>query len=150
LTNTSGDTVVDTGPLAAGAMVPVVVKVTLPTSFAGGAGPDNLDTIITANPVNNPLAAANDAVTLRITDITGAAVDLTNGRDPAVDPTNGDGPYNSGVVVDDATTEAGQPVTFPIAVTNDGTSPDTFNLTASCATRLDGHLLRSRRHHWCL
>jgi hypothetical protein len=67
------------------------------------------------------LAAANDAVTLRITDITGAAVDLTNGRAILpVDPTNGDGPYNSGVVVDDATTEAGQPVTFPIAVTNDG------------------------------
>lgn len=128
LTNTSGDTVVDTGPLAAGAMIPVVVKVTLPTSFAGVAGPDNLDTIITANPVNNPSAAANDTVTLRITDITGAAVDLTNGGNT---PADGDGPYDPGVVVDDATTEAGQPVTFPIAVTNDGSSPDTFNLTAT-------------------
>ena len=127
LTNTSGDTVVDTGPLAAGAMIPVVVKVTLPTNTPGGTGL-NLDTIITANPVNNPLAAANDTVTLRITDITGAEVDLTNGGNT---PADGDGPYAPGVVVDDATTEAGQPVTFPIAVTNDGTSPDTFNLTAS-------------------
>lgn len=130
LTNTSGDTVVDTGPLAAGAMIPVVVKVTLPTSYAGVMGPDNLDTIITANPVNNPSAAANDTVTLRITDITGAAVDLTNGTTPST-PADGDGPYDPATIVDAATTEAGQPVSFPIAVTNDGTSPDTFNLTAS-------------------
>jgi trimeric autotransporter adhesin len=128
LTNTSGDTVVDTGPLAAGTSLHVVVKVTLPTSYAGVTGLDNLDTIITANPVNNPAAAANDTVTLRITDITGAAVDLTNGGNT---PADGDGPYDPATIVDDATTEPGQPVTFPIAVTNDGSSPDTFNLTAN-------------------
>jgi trimeric autotransporter adhesin len=122
LTSTNADTIPDTGPIAVGASQKIVVKVTLPNTFGGVAGPDNLDTIITSTPVDGGVV---DTVTLRIVDVVAATVDLTNGNG------GGTGPYDPATPVDAATTEAGQPYSFPVAVTNNGTSPDNFNLSAT-------------------
>lgn len=125
-TDSNGDSIVDTGPVAVGANTPVYVRITLPQGYTGVIGPDNLATIVTATPVHN--TAAPDVVNLVISDIITAGVDLTNGGNT---PADGDGPYDSNTIVDAATTEAGQPVTFPIAVTNDGPANDTFQLSAT-------------------
>lgn len=125
-TDSNGDSIVDTGPVAVGAKTPVYVRITLPQGYTGVIGPDNLATIVTATPVHN--TAAPDVVNLVISDIITAGVDLTNGGNT---PADGDGPYDSNTIVDAATTEAGQPVTFPIAVTNDGPANDTFQLSAT-------------------
>lgn len=133
LTSTGGSTAVDTGPLAAGASVAIVVKVTLPSTYQGvlGSTTDNLDTVITLDPVNG---ATNDTTTLRISDVTAAKVDLTNDAvtsyvDATTQAADGEGPYDSNVIVDSLPTEAGVPVTFPLEVYNGGTNPDNFNIT---------------------
>jgi uncharacterized repeat protein (TIGR01451 family) len=115
-----------TDAIAAGSSVKVVVKVTLPSTYAGSAGLDNLTTVVTSTAVDN--AASVDTVSLVISDILVAGVDLTNGGNT---PADGFGPYDPATVVDTATVEAGQPYSFPIAVTNTGPTSDTFNLSSS-------------------
>lgn len=130
LTDTNSDTTVDSGPLAPATSQLVVVKVTGPSTYSG-----NGSVTVTADPVNNTAIAANDTTLLNVT-VTASTVDLTkNGSTQAVD---GDGPYDSNTIVQTATIEAGQPATLQLAITNDGTSPDNFNLSVDPATLPSG------------
>ncbi len=136
LTNISGTTAVDVGPVAVGATVTLSVVITLPAGFSE-TGIDTSDTIITIFPVGSP--AATDSTILVIDDVNPSTVDLTNGAAgllydniPANDVTaDGEGPYNAGIIVDSLSTTPGVPVTFPVQIFNGGTSPDNFNLTAN-------------------
>lgn len=134
LTDTNGDPVVDTGPIAPGAAQKIVVRVTLPTGYTGPVTAPGLDTIVTIAPVNNA-AATPDTITLRITNVTAARVDLSNGRgdENGIDddtPAAGEG-QNTPYIVDDKTTKPGVAVNYPLAITNFGTTSDNYNVSSN-------------------
>lgn len=134
LTDTNGDPAVDSGPLAAGAAQQIVVRVTLPSGYTGPIPNGGLNTIVTVTPVNN--ATAVDTLTLSITNITAAKVDLSNGagnEDGIANdtPNAGEGAYVAGDTIDTKTVAPGQSVTFPLAITNIGTNADNYNLTSN-------------------
>lgn len=128
LTDTNNDGVVDTGPVAAGAQVQIVTKVTLPSNFSE-TGADTTNTVLTIDPVNNPDTTANDTLVLVINNVTAATVDLHNGD--GTDETGGSvgTGQDTATVVDEATVEPGQSHNFPLTIDNNGYSPDNFNLS---------------------
>lgn len=126
LTDTNGDTTVDSGPLAPGASQLIVVKVTAPANYSGAGV-----VTVTADPVDNPSTGANDTTSLNVT-IGASSVDLT--KNGSNNPDDGDGTYVPGTVVQTVEVEAGQPAQFDLSITNDGAVPDNFNLSVDPAT----------------
>lgn len=128
LTDTNGDASVDSGPLASGGHLEISARITLPNGYTGPIPSSGLDTILTITPVHGTLA---DKITLRITNITASKVDLHSGKDKDANTVNvveGEGPYNSATTVTTVTTKPGVAGTFPIAVTNQGSTADNYNL----------------------
>jgi uncharacterized repeat protein (TIGR01451 family) len=133
LTNITGTTAVDVGPVAVGEVVTLTVVITLPAGFSE-TGADTSDTIVTISPIGNE--AATDSTILVIGDVTPATVDLSNGNvadytDGTIETAEGEGPYVPGTIIDTASTTPGVPVEFPVEIYNGGTSPDNFDLTAT-------------------
>lgn len=128
LTDTNGDASVDSGPLASGGHLEISARITLPNGYTGPIPSSGLDTILIITPVHGTLA---DKITLRITDITASKVDLSNGKgnkDYLEDtPLTGEGAYVAGNIVTTVTTKPGVAGTFPIAVTNGGSTADNYN-----------------------
>ena len=132
LTDTNGDGVVDTGPIAAGGTYNVIAKVTLPSTYSETDTNITNVTTLTLTPVSNP--SATDTIKLIITDVVKATVDLTNGDNTDTTtggPTAGSSGQDTGVPVDTKTTAPGTAVTFPLSVTNNSTIPDNFNLSST-------------------
>ncbi len=133
LTDTNGDPTQDTGPIAPGSAQKIVVRVTLPSNYTGPVTAPGLDTILTITPVSNA-AATPDTLTLRITALIAAKVDLSNGKgdENGIDddtPKAGEG-QNTTYIVDDKTTKPGVAVKFDLAVTNFGAGSDNFNVSS--------------------
>ena len=134
LTDTNGDGIVDTGPLAAGTTAQIQVKVTLPTSH--NTPVDNTtsdDVIVTIKPASDSTALA-DTIKLSIVDVTPATVDLF--KDDNTDTTTGTKTpgatgLDTGSPVESKSVAGGQPAVFQIDVKNSGATPDNFNLTNS-------------------
>ena len=134
LTDTNGDGIVDTGPLAAGTTAQIQVKVTLPTSY--NTPVDNAtsdDVIVTIKPASDSTALA-DTIKLSIVDVTPATVDLF--KDDNTDTTTGTKTpgatgLDTGSPVESKSVAGGQPAVFQIDVKNSGATPDNFNLTNS-------------------
>ncbi|MDN5541425.1 MAG: DUF11 domain-containing protein [Acinetobacter sp.] len=127
LTDTNGDASVDSGPLASGGHLEISARITLPNGYTGPITAPGLDTILTITPVHGTLP---DMITLRITDITASKVDLHSGKDKDANTVNvveGEGPYNGATTVTTVTTKPGVAGTFPIAVTNGGSTADNYN-----------------------
>lgn len=132
LTDTNGDGVVDTGPIAAGRTYNVIAKVTLPSTYSETDTNITNLTTLTLTPVSNP--SATDTIKLIITDVVKATVDLTNGDNTNTTtggPTAGSSGQDTGVPVDTKTTAPGTAVTFPLSVKNTSTIPDNFNLSST-------------------
>ena len=132
LTDTNGDGIVDTGPIAAGTNYKIVAKVTLPSTYSETDNNITNVTTLTLTPVSNP--SATDTIKLVITDVVRATVDLTNGDNTDTTtggPTAGSSGQDTGVPVDTKTTAPGTAVTFPLSVTNNSTTPDNFNLSST-------------------
>ncbi len=83
LTDTDGDGLPDTGPVAAGATMSVLIAYDIPTSAAGG---DSAIVVSTASSDLQPLA--NDAVTDTISAIAGPSLVLTKQVSTISDPVN--------------------------------------------------------------
>lgn len=132
LTDTNGDGIVDTGPIAAGGTYNVIAKVTLPSTYSETDTNITNVTTLTLTPVSNP--SKTDTIRLVITDVVKATVDLTNGDNTDTTtggPTAGSSGQDTGVPVDTKTTAPGTAVTFPLSVTNNSTTPDNFNLSST-------------------
>ncbi|UAY37757.1 DUF11 domain-containing protein [Moraxella osloensis] len=132
LTDTNGDGVVDTGPIAAGGTYNVIAKVTLPSTYSETDASITNVTTLTLTPVSNP--SATDTIKLVITDVVKATVDLTNGDNTNTTtggPTAGSSGQDTGIPVDTKTTAPGTAVTFPLSVTNTSATPDNFNLSST-------------------
>ena len=127
LTDTNGDASLDSGPLASGGHLEISARITLPNGYTGPIPATGLDTILTITPVHGTLT---DKITLRITDIKASKVDLHSGKDQDANtenPAEGEGPYDSATTVTTVTTKPGVAGTFPIAVTNSGSTADNYN-----------------------
>ncbi|MEG0404688.1 MAG: NEW3 domain-containing protein [Acinetobacter sp.] len=130
LTDTNGDGVADTGPVASGATYQVVTKVTLPSAYSTATA---INTILTATPVTNPTATP-DTITLTISEVTASTVDLHNGD--ATDSSGavaGASGQDTGQYIDTKSTKPGQAANFPLTVENNGATGDNYNLSTSVA-----------------
>lgn len=127
LTDTNGDGVADTGPIASGATYQVVAKVTLPSSYSSTTP---ISTILTSTPVTN--STGTDTINLVIDKVVASTVDLHNG-----DATNSTGTVvgasgkDTGQYIDTKSTKPGQATNFPLTIDNKGATGDNYNLSTS-------------------
>ena len=131
LTSTVGNAK-DTGPIAAGGSYKLIAVVNLPPEYSGIGV--NLAAVVKITSTKD--SSQTDPITLKITDVTKNSVDLSNGKGDK-DGTDNQGAEKAGegqnttYVVDTLKANPGQTVTFPIAVTNHGSSTDNYNLTTN-------------------
>lgn len=127
LTDTNGDGVADTGPIASGATYQVVAKVTLPSSYSSTTP---ISTILTSTPVTN--STGTDTINLVIDKVVASTVDLHNG-----DATNSTGTVvgasgkDTGQYIDTKSTKPGQATNFLLTIDNKGATGDNYNLSTS-------------------
>ncbi len=131
MTDSNGDGVVDTGPLAPGAEFHVHLRVILPIN-ATGSGP--FDIVKKATSVTDP--TKSDTTTDRLLGITGNTVDLTNNSaattaPAAPAPGQGVNPTGENAAVTTNAVNPGQSTDFTLFVNNTSASPDSYNLAAS-------------------
>ena len=135
LTDSNGDGIPDTGPIAAGATYNVVIIATLPGGVSGG-GPYNATATATSTTVGAINAGANASATERLTTITANAVDMTNNSAlptvGGVAPGSGPGPEVGAVTTNSVA--PGATTTFTLYVNNITVPADNYNLIASNTT----------------
>ena len=134
LIDTNGNSIPDTGPLAAGASYTVIVKAALPAGSTGG--PFNATATATSTVAGALNAGANASMTDRLVAITASTVDLTNNAaigSPGVLGV-GPGPEASAVVTN--ATNPGTTTTFTLYVNNTSAASvaDSYDLLASSTT----------------
>lgn len=123
--DSNGDGIPDTGSLAAGASLPIVVKVRFPASVTnapvGGYSVIPLAQSIASAATNNTVEDRTDAITVQL-------VDLFN-TDPNTGVGNGVIEGAGGAPLKTLSTQAGTTVIYPISVTHTGT-PTQYSLAA--------------------
>ena len=113
------------GPLASGASARVSIIATLPSNApVVDNGASNYNVVLTAQSSNG--GDPNSVTGLFTGAVLAAAVDLTNTGAPAA--TDGAGPGDGTELITTAT-DPGVPVTFPLTVTNNGPTADTYDLS---------------------
>ena len=129
LTDTNGDGIADTGPVASAATYQVVAKVTLPSGYSTASA---INTILTSVPVTNP--TAKDTITLVIDKVTASTVDLHNGDGAdSKGSVLGASGKDTGQYVETKSAKPGVSVNFPLAIENNGVTGDNFNLSTAPA-----------------
>jgi uncharacterized repeat protein (TIGR01451 family) len=123
LTDSDGNFIPDSGPLAAGASRTIVLRVSLPPSATGG--PFQVQKIATSLLDPGQFATATDV----LTSITASTVDVTNNAPLPGGLGAGPGPEGSAVVSLPAT--PGSTVRFTLHVNNTSVVPDNYDLSAS-------------------
>ncbi|PON17549.1 hypothetical protein C2W62_12625 [Candidatus Entotheonella serta] len=130
LVDTNSDSIPDTGPVAAGATVRVILKAILD---AAASGPGPYEITKTATSISNP--AISDTTTDRLDAIQGSAVDVTNDISIAggAAPTDGlgTGPEATPVRTNNASTPTTFTSTFTLFINNTGPIADAYDLAAS-------------------
>lgn len=127
LTDTNGDGVPDTGPVAAGASVQIVLRVNLPPNALIGAAP-GYSVIAIATSVASGVA---NAVADRLTTIDNREIDLANGVTAGTYATRIGTTFNldaTGAAVSNVAVTAGGTANFLLWVTNNGPGADNFDL----------------------
>lgn len=129
LLDTNGDSIPDTGPMAASSSDLVVVRAIIPPNAVAGGGP--YDVIVTATSTQD--ASVIDTVTDRLTTITASVVDITNDLSVTGGAAAGDGLGigPEGAAVRTNPTSAGTTTTFSLFINNTGSAADTYDLAAS-------------------
>lgn len=132
LIDTNGDGIVDTGPMAAGARMALVVRATLPTTgTTGNNGGNGFTVTFTAASAFAP--ASTEGVPLRLDSITANSVDATvNVSVATATPAQGLGSTGTAVVQSTNVTPAPSTSTtavFSIFVNNTGGAADAYDLS---------------------
>jgi len=133
LIDTNGNSIPDTGPLAAGVSYTVIVKAALPAGALGG--PFNATATATSTVVGAINAGANASMTDRLVAITASTVDVTNNATIAGGGLGvGAGPEVA-VIVNNAT-NPGTTTTFTLYANNTSAAAvaDSYDLLASSTT----------------
>jgi trimeric autotransporter adhesin len=123
LTDSDGNFIPDTGPLAAGAATTIVLRVSLPPSATGG--PFQVQKTATSLSDPGQFATATDV----LTSITASTVDVTNNAPLPGGLGAGAGPEGSAVVSLPAT--PGSTVRYTLYVNNTSSGPDNYDVAAS-------------------
>ena len=134
LIDTTGNSIPDTGPIAAGASYTVIVKAALPAGATGG--PFNATITATSTAVGAINAGANASMIDRLVAITASTIDLTNNAALGSPGVLGVGPGPEASPVVTVATNPGTTATFTLYVNNtSGASvADTYDLVASSTT----------------
>lgn len=139
ITDTNGAGGVDTGPLAAGAGKKFMVKAQLPSTVSGNNAGAGFTATLAATSANDPSTIpATNSTSLKLGNITGSGVDLTDTNDGATPGVNVDdlaSPYtiNNGTNPGARPTfiaTVGSQVEIPFYIDNDSGSADAFTLSA--------------------
>ena len=130
LTDSNGDSIADTGPLAPNASYTVVVKAQLPASANGGP----FNAVLTATSIVDGSHTATGTDT--ITSVSGATVDLTNNS--VGGPGAGAGPEASPVFT--RTLAPGSSSAFSLVIANTSASIDSYDLASSTASNFSAGL----------
>jgi uncharacterized repeat protein (TIGR01451 family) len=123
LTDTNGNGIPDTGPVAAGTSYDVIVKVQLPSAATGGP----FSMTKTATSFSNPLVSA--VATDVLTTIVGNTVDVTNNSALPGAPGAGAGPEVAYVILN--ATNPGTTTRLTLYVNNTSAQNDNYDLAAS-------------------
>lgn len=120
-----------TGSIPVNGALQIVARVTLPATYTG---PVPVSAVLSIKPASDNTALA-DTITLRITSITASKVDLSNGKGDKDGvkndtPNAGEGAYIAADIINTIAANPGATVTFPLAVTNFGSTPDNFNISS--------------------
>jgi uncharacterized repeat protein (TIGR01451 family) len=139
LLDTTGDGVPDTGPIAAGGSVNIVVQANVPSATAVGAGPFSATVTGRSAGDTTKIDATLDTVTI----VVGSLVDLTNtaagtGTGSAAGGDLGPGPSPNPTTTN--ATAAGTGTVFALFVKNNDSVNNTYNLAASQSTSFPGTL----------
>src|SRR5258707_3412474 len=138
LIDTTGNSVPDTGPVAAGASYTVIVKASLPAGALGG--PFNATATATSTVAGALNAGANASMTDRLVAITASTVDVTNNAAIGSPGGLGVGAGPEVAVVVNNATNPGTSTTFTLYANNtSGASvADSYDLLASSTTVFGG------------
>lgn len=136
LTDTNGDGIPDTGPVAAGATYTVVLKAQLPANVSSSTA---VTVNKTATSVNDPTKTATATDTLSGINAN-YAVDLTNNAALGSSGVLGAGPGPEANPVVTNTTSPGSTTSFQLYANNTGSVADTYTLTAGSTTSGTGGL----------
>ncbi|MDI3381560.1 beta strand repeat-containing protein [Xenophilus aerolatus] len=139
LLDTNGDGVPDTGPIAAGGSVNIVVQAIVPASTVVGSGPFS----VTVTGKSGGDATKIDATLDTVTTVIGALVDLTNtaAGTGSGSVAGGDlGPGPSPLPTTTNTTPAGTGTVFTLFIKNNDSADNNYNLSASQTSSFPGSL----------
>jgi len=139
LLDTTGDGIPDTGPIAAGASVDIVVRATLPATAVVGSGA--FQVLIVGTSAGEP--TLRDATKEVLTTVIGSLVDLTNSAPGKGVGTVGDGdlgPGPSPLPTTTNTTDAGKGTIFDLFIRNNDTKDNAYVLAASQSPNFPGTL----------
>lgn len=133
-TDTNSDNVVDTGPVAVGDTVVVILQVSLPSGQSGGP----FSVVKTLTSINDP--SANDTHVDKLDGITVPTVDITNGfaLGNGSETGAGQGPETSPVTT--LTTNPGTTVNYTLFINNTSAQGDDYDLTFATDTTAGGDL----------
>lgn len=139
ITDTNGAGGVDTGPLAAGAGKKFMVKAQLPSTVSGNNAGAGFTATLAATSANDPSTTpASNSTSLKLGNITGSGVDLTDSADNATPGVNMDD-LTSPYTINNGTNPGARPtfvatvgsqVEIPFYIDNDSGSADAFTLSA--------------------
>ncbi|RKQ71144.1 putative repeat protein (TIGR01451 family) [Litorimonas taeanensis] len=129
LLNTNGRDGVDTGPMASGSSLTVLVKVQLPSGSGSVAGTSTYDLIATSSedPSGTPSSNATQG---RLLEIVAPTVDLSNDTADNNALLNKDVYNNDAVAVTTEVANPGDSVDFTLVIQNDSQVADSFQLGA--------------------
>ena len=133
LTDTNGDGIPDTGPLAPNATYAVVVRAQLPANASGG--PFNVN--VTATSVADP--SRNASATDTLSAVSSATVDVSNNS--VGGPGTGPGPEVGPVVTN--TLAPGASSTFALVINNTSAAADAYDLASSTVSSFSSTALPS-------
>ncbi len=138
LSDTNGDTTIDTGPIQSGDSIIIVVKAILPGTLLPASNV-NYTLTVTGTSANDP--TQKDATRDVLTSVMGTLVDITNS---AVGTSTGSGadlgPGPSSTPTTTNTVQAGGTTAFTLYVKNNDTVDNTYTLASASTNSFPGNL----------